>query len=47
MTPRSAAARIPSKLVHQAQDVLVDRRGVIYISEGNSGIRILTHHASQ
>jgi hypothetical protein len=35
------------ELVHQAQDVLVDRRGVIYISEGNSGIYILTHHPSQ
>jgi len=26
---------------------LVDRRGVIYMSEGNSGIYILTHHPSR
>jgi hypothetical protein len=25
---------------------LVDRRGVIYMSEGNSGIYILTHQTS-
>jgi hypothetical protein len=30
-----------------AQDVPVDRRGVIYMSEGNSGIYILAHHPSR
>ena len=29
------------------QDVLVDRRGVIYMSEGNSGIYVFTHNPSQ
>ena len=37
---------VSAKLVHQAEDVLVDRRGVIYMSEGNSGIYILTRHSS-
>jgi hypothetical protein len=32
---------LPTKLVAQVEDVLVDRRGYIYISEKNSGIRIL------
>jgi hypothetical protein len=31
----------PSKLVAQVEDVLVDRRGVIYLSEKNQGIFIL------
>jgi hypothetical protein len=44
--PKQRRGPIPSKLVHQAEDVLVDRRGVIYMSEGNSGIYILTHHPS-
>src|SRR5262249_10858822 len=44
--PTQRRGPIPAKLVHQAQDVLVDRRGVIYLSEGNSGIYILTHHPS-
>src|SRR5262249_41284674 len=44
--PTQRRGPIPSKLVHQAEDVLVDRRGVIYMSEGNSGIYILTHHPS-
>jgi hypothetical protein len=29
--PKERRGPIPSKLVHQAQDVLVDRRGVIYM----------------
>jgi hypothetical protein len=41
--PKQRRGPVPSKLVHQAQ---VDRRGVIYMSEGNSGIYILTHNAS-
>ena len=41
--PTQRRGPIPAKLVHQAEDVLVDRRGVIYLSEGNSGIYILTH----
>jgi hypothetical protein len=44
--PQERRGPVPAKLVHQAQDVLVDRRGVIYMSEGNSGIYILTHQAS-
>jgi hypothetical protein len=45
--PKERRGPIPSKLVHQAQDVLVDRRGVIYMSEGNSGIYIFTHNPSR
>lgn len=41
--PKERLGPVPSTLVHQAQDVLVDRRGVIYMSEGNSGIFILAH----
>jgi hypothetical protein len=44
--PAQRRGPIPSKLVHQAEDVLVDRRGVIYMSEGNSGIYILTRQSS-
>src|SRR5262249_55765544 len=44
--PTPPRAPPPATLVHQAQDVLVDRRGVIYLSEGNSGIYILRHHSS-
>jgi hypothetical protein len=43
--PQQRRGPIPSKLVHQAQDVLVDRRGVIYMSEGNSGVYILTQRS--
>jgi hypothetical protein len=32
---------LPASLVTQIEDVLVDRRGIIYVSEKNSGIRIL------
>jgi hypothetical protein len=39
--PKERRGPVPSKLVLQAQDVLVDRRGVIYMSEGNSGISVL------
>jgi len=45
--PTQRRGPIPAKLVHQAEDVLVDRRGVIYMSEGNRGIYILTHNPSQ
>ena len=44
--PAQRRGPIPSTLVHQAQDVLVDRRGVIYLSEGNSGIYILHHQTN-
>lgn len=44
--PAERRGPVPAKLVHQAQDVLVDRRGVIYMSEGNSGIYILARQAS-
>ena len=43
--PKERRGPVPSRLVHQAQDVLVDRRGVIYMSEGNSGIYIFNHRA--
>jgi hypothetical protein len=33
----------PSELTVQVEDVLVDRRGYIYISEKNSGITVLEH----
>src|SRR5262249_36335365 len=46
-TPSPPRRPPPAKLVPQAEDVLVDRRGVIYMSEGNSGIYILTHNPSQ
>ena len=41
--PKERRGPIPSTLVHQAEDVLVDRRGVIYMSEGNSGIYLFNH----
>jgi hypothetical protein len=44
--PRERRGPLPTTLVHQANDVLVDRRGVIYVSEENSGIFVLTHNAS-
>src|SRR5262249_48951329 len=44
--PKERRGPIPAKLIHQAQDVLVDRRSVIYMSEGNSGIYILRHQTS-
>jgi hypothetical protein len=45
--PKERRGPVPSKLVHQAEDVIVDRRGVIYMSEGNSGIYVFSHNASQ
>jgi hypothetical protein len=45
--PKERRGPIPSKLVHQAEDVLVDRRGAIYMSEGNSGIYVFSHNASR
>jgi hypothetical protein len=39
--PRERIGTKPSKLVPQVEDVLVDRRGYIYISEKNHGIFIL------
>jgi hypothetical protein len=41
--PKERLGPVPSDLVHQAEDVIVDRRGVIYMSEANSGIYILDH----
>ena len=41
--PKQRIGPVPSELVHQAEDVLVDRRGVIYMSEANSGIYIFDH----
>jgi len=39
--PRERIGTKPSRLVVQVEDVLVDRRGFIYISEKNQGIYIL------
>ena len=39
--PKQRIGAKPSKLVAQVEDVLVDRRGFIYISEKNQGIFIL------
>lgn len=41
--PQERRGPLPTELVHQAEDVLVDRRGVIYMSEKNSGVYILRH----
>jgi hypothetical protein len=41
--PKTRIGPVPSELVHQAEDVIVDRRGVIYMSEANSGIYIFNH----
>jgi hypothetical protein len=45
-TPNSAAARYRPGSSTRPEDVLAGRRGVICMSEGNSGIYILTHHPS-
>lgn len=39
--PKERIGTKPSRLVAQVEDVLVDRRGCIYISEKNQGIHIL------
>lgn len=39
--PESRRGPLPSALVHQAEDVLVDRRGYIYMSEKNSGVYVI------
>lgn len=39
--PTERRGPLPTTLVHQAEDVIVDRRGVIYLSEKNSGIYIM------
>jgi hypothetical protein len=41
--PKERLGPVPSELVHQAEDVIVDRRGVIYLWEANRGIYIFTH----
>lgn len=41
--PKDRRGPLPSELVHQAEDVLVDRRGIIYMSEKNSGVYVLKH----
>jgi hypothetical protein len=40
--PASRRGPLPTTLVAQAEDVIVDRRGYIYISEKNSGINVLS-----
>ena len=39
--PATRRGAKPTELVTQVEDVIVDRRGFIYISEKNSGIRVL------
>jgi len=39
--PATRLGPLPKVLVHQAEDVIVDRRGYIYMSEKNSGIYIM------
>jgi hypothetical protein len=39
--PPSRRGPLPKTLVHQAEDVIVDRRGYIYMSEKNSGVYIM------
>jgi len=39
--PKARAGTKPGKLVAQSEDVLVDRRGFIYLSDKNHGIHIL------
>ncbi|HUZ37432.1 MAG TPA: hypothetical protein VMV17_13995 [Streptosporangiaceae bacterium] len=39
--PPTRRGPLPRTLVHQAEDVLVDRRGFIYMSEKNSGVYIM------
>jgi hypothetical protein len=39
--PTTRRGPLPKKLVVQVEDVIVDRRGYIYVSEKNSGIRVL------
>lgn len=39
--PPARIGPLPKVLVHQAEDVIVDRRGFIYMSEKNSGIYIM------
>jgi hypothetical protein len=41
--PEERLGPVPSELVHQAEDVIVDRRGVVYMSEANSGIYVFNH----
>jgi hypothetical protein len=45
--PKERRGPEPSTLVHQAQDLLVDRRGVIHMSEGNSGIYCLPNKTNR
>jgi hypothetical protein len=39
--PLTRRGPLPTELVTQVEDVIVDRRGVIYLSEKNSGIHII------
>jgi len=39
--PSARRGPLPATLVHQAEDVLVDRRGIIYVSEKNGGVYIM------
>jgi hypothetical protein len=45
--PMERRGPLPTTLVHQAEDVIVDRRGVIYVSEKNSGIHIMAFEPPQ
>jgi len=43
--PKSRRGPLPSELVVQVEDVIVDRRGFIYLSEKNSGVTIVRRTA--
>jgi hypothetical protein len=39
--PKTRNGLKPTKLVAQSEDVIVDRRGFIYVSDKNHGIHVL------
>ncbi len=41
--PVRRLGQLPKDLVHQAEDVIVDARGFIYMTEKNSGLYIMEH----
>jgi hypothetical protein len=44
--PEERVGPHPTELVTQCEDVLVDRRGVIYMTERNSGLYVMRHELS-
>ena len=39
--PKKRLGLLPRDLVHQAEDVIVDARGYIYVTEKNSGLYVM------